>query len=49
MTAGYIKAIRDYFGEGKHGRKVEIQEIKDLSPSDREELGELCLRELQIK
>lgn len=41
-----VAAIRQYFSEGKHGRKVEITELKELSQSDRKELGELCRTEL---
>lgn len=42
-----VAAIRQYFsGGGKWGRKVEMQELKDLTMKDRVELGELAKIEL---
>ena len=41
-----VAAIRQYFADGKHGRKVEMQELKELTMNAREELGELCRQEL---
>ena len=41
-----IGAIREFFGEGRHGRKVEMSEMKDLSQEERKELGALCAEEL---
>lgn len=37
-----IKAIRTFFREGDSGREVMMKELKYLTPTDREELGELC-------
>ena len=42
-----VAAIREYFSTGKHGRKVEMQELKALSLEDREELGSLARKELE--
>ena len=42
-----IKAIMTYFSQGKHGRKVEMMEMKILPQSDRKELGQLCREELK--
>jgi hypothetical protein len=39
-----VAAIREYFS--KDSRKVEMQELKDLSQEEREELGALCKKEL---
>ena len=41
-----IEAIRKFFGEGASGRKVEIQELKELSVDERKELGKLCCEAL---
>ena len=38
---GNIALLRDFFGKGKHGRKLELSEIKALSKADRDELVEL--------
>lgn len=35
-----LKAIRTFFEDG--GRKCTMEELKALSPADREELGQLC-------
>ena len=37
-----VAAIRRFFGEGETGRHVSMDEFKDLTPTEREELGELC-------
>lgn len=37
-----MKAIIKFFSEGKHGRKIELNEMKALSKEDRAELGELA-------
>jgi hypothetical protein len=42
-----VAAIRKFFGEGKHGSKVEMSELKVLSAEDRQELGDLCRKELE--
>lgn len=41
-----LAAIREYFGTGDSGRKVDMQELKALDPKEREELGVLCKKEL---
>lgn len=42
-----IEALRKFFQEGKHGRELKLQELKEVSKEDREELGELALKEFQ--
>lgn len=37
-----VAAIREYMQKGKHGRKVEMAELKELSPAERVELGDMC-------
>jgi len=41
-----VAAIRKFFGEWKHGSKVEMNELKVLSKEEREELGAMCNKEL---
>jgi hypothetical protein len=41
-----IKAIKTFFESGTNGRKVTMDEMKALSPADRQELGDLCVKEL---
>jgi len=36
------KAVMVYFSEGLSGRKVTMKEMKDLTPEEREELGEMA-------
>ena len=36
----FVKAMMDFFGTGENGRKVEISEMKELTPEDRIELRE---------
>lgn len=49
QTMSNIAAIREYFTHGKNGRKVEMNELKELSSKDREELGILARKELKTK
>lgn len=42
-----VTAIKKFFEEG--GRKVEMGEMKALTIEDREELGKLCIAELEKK
>ena len=42
-----VKAIMTYFGQGKHGRKVDIHEMKAVSIADRKEMGGLCREALR--
>lgn len=37
-----LAAIRKFFKEGNAGREVSMQELKDLTHAERDELGELC-------
>lgn len=37
-----VAAIREFFGSGEHGRKVEMEELKVLSVDERQELGDMC-------
>lgn len=41
-----VAAIRKFFAEGENGRKVEMAELKALTPKEREELGKLAKVEL---
>ena len=43
-----IKAIMTYFSQGTHGRKVTMLEMKELDTSDRQELGAMCCKELNV-
>ena len=43
-----VAVIRKYFSEGKHGRKVEMSELKELPLEEREELGDLARIELGV-
>lgn len=36
-----VALIKNFFESGKHGRKVELSELKALTKESREELGEL--------
>jgi hypothetical protein len=42
-----VAAIRRFFKEGDAGREITIQELKDINPTERDELGELCREALQ--
>jgi hypothetical protein len=41
----FVSACKNYFENGKHGRKVEIAEFKALSTEDRVELRDLLIEE----
>ena len=41
-----LTAIRTFFECEPRGRKIEMTELKALTPEDREELGTACRREL---
>lgn len=41
----FVKATKDFFENGKHGRKVEISEFKALSDADKAELRDLLISE----
>jgi hypothetical protein len=46
-----VKAIRDFFQREDEiapegGRKVNLQELKELSDEDKDELGTLCAEQL---
>jgi len=40
------KALLRFMGRGKHGRRMSSDELKALSPEDREELGQMALKEI---
>lgn len=42
-----VTAIKKFFEE--NGRKVDMSEMKALTIEDREELGKLCIAELEKK
>ena len=42
-----VAVIRKFFGEGDASREVTTQEFKNLTSTEREELGELCREALQ--
>ena len=44
-----VAAIRKFFAEGEHGRKVEMSELKVLTAEEREELGKLAKIELGVE
>ena len=46
MPTSNIVAIKNFFESGVYGRPVSMQEMKALSAADREELGDLCRKEL---
>jgi hypothetical protein len=41
----FVKACQQYFTEGKHGRKIEIAEFKQLTTADKVELRDLLIKE----
>ena len=43
-----IAAIKKFMESGKDGGKVELGELKVLSTSEREKLGDLCRTELGV-
>lgn len=36
-----VAVVRRFFGNGRFGRKVEMQELKNLTQNEREELGNM--------
>lgn len=38
-----IAAIREFFGTGRFGRKVEIPEFKELNDKDKQDLREMLI------
>ena len=44
-----IKAIMTYFSQGEHGRKVTMNEMKELDTDDRQALGAVCCKELNVE
>jgi hypothetical protein len=44
-----VTAIKTYFEQDPHGRKVTIEELKALKPAEREELGKLACIELGVE
>ena len=41
----FVKACQDYFTNGKHGKKIEISEFKELTQEDKIELRDLLIQE----
>jgi hypothetical protein len=41
----FVRATKDYFESGVHGRKVEVPEFKALSAQDKVELRDLLIAE----
>jgi len=39
----FVKACQEFFSEGKHGRKVEIPEFKQLTTQDKIELSQMLI------
>jgi hypothetical protein len=48
-TFNNIKAIKTFFEAEPNGRKVTMEEMKALSPAEREELGNMCREVLMAK
>ena len=40
------RILKEYMGEGKHGRVVPMAERKDLTTEERNDLGRLCAAEI---
>jgi hypothetical protein len=40
----FVKACKDFFETGKHARKVEIAEFRELSTEDKMELRDLLIQ-----
>ena len=45
-TKSNLTAIRTFFESEPRGRKIEMTELKALTPEDREELGTACKKAL---
>jgi len=41
----FVKATKDFFENGQHGRKVDISEFKALTSEDKVELRDLLMKE----
>jgi len=44
-----IKAIKKFFEEGKYGRRVTMEEMKELTSEERTVLGGLCAEALGVE
>lgn len=44
-----LTAIKRYFEQEPHGRKVPMDELKSLSNEDRQELGAFAAKELGVE
>lgn len=44
-----VAAIKAYFEAEPHGRKISMDELRDLSKPERQELGEMCCEELGVE
>lgn len=43
----FVRAVKNFFEEGRYGRKVEISEFKALSADDKVELRNLLIEQGQ--
>jgi len=41
----FVKATKNFFEEGKYGRKVDISEFKALTSEDKVEIRDLLIKE----
>ena len=44
-ATSFVKACQEFFTNGKHGKKIEIREFKELTSEDKDELRELLIAE----
>ena len=42
-----VKAIKVFFEQGENGRRVTMEEMKQLTPIERAELGEMARKQLE--
>lgn len=40
-----VRAAQDFFSNGRHGRRIEITEFKELTRQDKEEIREMLIDE----
>lgn len=45
QPVSFVRAVKNFFEEGRYGRKVEIAEFKALSADDKVELRDLLIGE----
>jgi len=44
-TVSWVKALQDYFTNGKHGKKIEIPEFKSLTDKDKSDFHAMLVAE----